>query len=206
MAATYPYEIYYPKSYQKDSATAWPLLLFLHGAGERGSDLNKVKQQGLPRYLVNKEEFPFVVAYPQCPKNTYWDIPSLNQWLSSVLEQVKADLSRVYLTGLSMGGYGTWHWGAAHPEKFAALLPICGGGNPAAAARLKNMPIWAFHGSKDTVVPVEESLQMVAAVKKAGGNAKLTLYPELLHDSWTITYKNQEIYDWLLEQQLDRDT
>lgn len=201
MTNTYPFEIYYPESYQQDGEKKWPLLLFLHGAGERGSDLVKVKEQGLPKYLQDKEEFSFVVAYPQCPRGSYWNIPTLNSWLKEIQEQVNYDEKRVYLTGLSMGGYGTWHWAAAHPDKFAAILPICGGGDPTQARQLVNMPIWAFHGTKDNIVPVSETVKMVQSIKKAGGNPKLTLYPNLFHDSWTITYNNTEIYEWLLEHQ-----
>lgn len=199
MTGTYPYKIYYPAAYQQDQQKNWPLLLFLHGAGERGNNLAKVEEQGLPKYLKNKEDFPFIVAYPLCPGGSYWNVPSLNAWLKQVLDEVRYDQERLYLTGLSMGGYGTWHWAAAHPEKFAAILPICGGGNPAQAKRLVDLPTWAFHGTKDNIVPVSETLQMVEAIKKAGGNPKITLYPNLFHDSWTPTYNNSEIYDWLLQ-------
>ena len=196
---TYPYEIYYPEQYHEQEGKKWPLLLFLHGAGERGSDLEKVKEQGLPKYLQDKKDFPFVVAYPQCPSRTYWTVPGLNDWFKEISQKIRYDENRLYLTGLSMGGYGTWHWAAAHPEKFAAIIPICGGGEARQAKRLVNMPIWAFHGQKDNVVPVEETLQMVEAIKRAGGSPKLTLYPNLFHDSWTATYNNTAIYDWLLE-------
>jgi predicted peptidase len=204
MIETYPYHIYYPATYETEQEKQWPLLLFLHGAGERGNDLSKVEEQGLPRYLQDKDDFPFVVAYPQCPGKAYWNIPTLNDWLRQVQAEVRFDETRVYLTGLSMGGYGTWHWAAAHPEKFAAILPICGGGNTAQAKRLIKMPIWAFHGVKDTIVPASETIQMVEAIKRAGGNPILTLYPDLFHDSWTRTYNNTEVYDWMLKHQKQR--
>jgi predicted peptidase len=199
MENPYPYDIYYPESYQQDEYKKWPLLLFLHGAGERGSDLTKLKAQGLPAFLQHKQDFPFVVAYPQCPARSYWSVAGLDAWLDEVLQKVNYDEERLYLTGLSMGGYGTWHWAAAHPEKFAAIIPICGGGDPAQARKLTNLPTWAFHGAKDNIVPLEETQQMVNAVKRAGGNVKVTIYPNLFHDSWTPTYNNPEIYDWLLQ-------
>ena len=198
--SNYPYKIFYPKSYKKEADKKWPLLLFLHGAGERGNDLKIVELQGLPNYLRKKEEFPFVVAYPQCPSRAYWEVSSLNNWLEEVLKEVKADPERIYLTGISMGGYGSWHWAAANPEKFAAIIPICGGGDPSQAERLAQIPIWAFHGAKDNIVPLGETLQMTEAVKKAGGDPKVTIYPDLYHDSWTKTYHNPEIYDWLQQQ------
>lgn len=196
---SYKYHIYYPAAYQAQPAEEWPLLLFLHGAGERGDDLEAVKRQGLPKYLQGKADFPFVVAYPQCPRQSYWQVPLLNEWLGEVLQKVRADRSRIYLTGISMGGYGTWNWAAANPELFAAILPICGGGEPAQALHLAHMPIWAFHGEKDDIVPVAETQRMATAVKEAGGHVKLTIYPDLRHDSWTETYNNPAIYDWLLQ-------
>ncbi|WP_162051481.1 carboxylesterase family protein [Pontibacter pamirensis] len=198
---SYKHTIYYPAAYHEQEEKEWPLILFLHGAGERGDDLEKVKLQGLPQYLIGKEDFPFVVAYPQCPRQSYWQMPLLSEWLKEVLEQVRADKTRIYLTGISMGGYGTWHWAAARPEKFAAILPVCGGGEITRARHLAKMPIWAFHGAKDDVVPVEETLKMAKAVEAAGGHVKLTIYPNLKHDSWTETYNNPEIYDWFLEHQ-----
>lgn len=194
----YAYHIYYPESYDA-SEEQWPLILFLHGAGERGNNLEKVKNQGLPKYLKDKRDFPFVVAYPQCPAYTYWDVPSLNRWFDEVLTKVRADTSRIYLTGISMGGYGTWHWAAHNPEKFAAIIPICGGGDVSKARHLAHMPIWAFHGAKDDIVPLSETLEMTKAVEAVGGKVALTIYPDLFHDSWTITYNNSRIYEWLLK-------
>ena len=196
--AAYPYEIFYPENYHSQPGKKWPLILFLHGAGERGSDMSDVRLQGIPDFLRGRKDFPFIVAYPQCPAREYWQIPLLNDWYKKVLSEVDADESRVYLTGLSMGGYGTWHWAAAHPEKFAAIIPICGGGESSNAKNLAKVPTWAFHGQKDNIVPVEETLKMVDAIKAVGGKPKLTIYPDAFHDSWTPTYTNPEIYSWLL--------
>lgn len=197
---SYPFHIFYSKSYQEQPDKKWPLILFLHGAGERGNNLEVLKQQGLPRFLQLKDDFPFIVAYPQCPGGSYWNIELLNNWYDEVLDKVNVDETRIYLTGISMGGYGTWHWTAANPEKFTAIIPVCGGGQPDKAEKLTKMPIWAFHGQKDNIVPVEETLAMTTAIERAGGHPKVTIYPDLFHDSWTKTYQNEEIYRWLLEQ------
>jgi predicted peptidase len=196
---SYPYILYYPAGFGDISRQKWPLILFLHGAGERGQDIEKVKTQGLPAYL-QKKDIPFIVGYPQCPDRQYWSVELLNSWLNEVMEEVKGqvDERKIYLTGISMGGYGTWHWAAATPNRFAAIAPVCGGGDPAQAFRLKDLPIWAFHGAKDYIVPLSESVEMVEAVEKMGGHVKLTIYPDAAHDSWTETYYNPLLYDWFL--------
>ncbi|CAN5329867.1 hypothetical protein BH23BAC1_BH23BAC1_17640 [soil metagenome] len=200
----YLYKIYLPKNYNKEEKIQWPLIIFLHGAGERGNNLEKVKKEGLPKYLSGVDDFPFVVAYPQCPAYAYWEIPKLNHFHNEILTKVKIDESRIYLTGISMGGYGSWHWTSENPDKFAAIIPICGGGDTSKAIKLINVPTWAFHGAKDDIVPLEETLEMVEAIKKAGGNPHLTVYPDLYHDSWTRTYKNKVVYDWLLQFEKDK--
>jgi predicted peptidase len=119
--------------------------------------------------------------------------------VDDVAARYKVDKKRIYLTGLSMGGYGTWALAAAYPERFAAIAPICGGGSRIMSLRLKDMPIWVFHGAKDKVVSIEESEEMVKAIRNRGGNVKFTIYPDAGHDSWTESYNNQELYDWFLE-------
>lgn len=177
----------------------WPLLVFLHGAGERGDDLERVKAHGPPSLAGGGQELPFVIASPQCPPRRYWDV----LWLSALLDELTAtqpvDADRIYLTGISLGGYGAWHWACGEPERFAALAPICGGGNPGLACSLVGLPIWAFHGARDVVVPPRESEAMVDAVRDCGGEARLTVYPDVGHDSWTRTYRTGEVFDWLLE-------
>lgn len=189
----------YPEAQEK-----WPLILFLHGGGEKGSDLKKVRRQGLPKLLEKKDDLPFIVASPQCPGNSRWSdhtqILALNALLDELIEKYPVDEDRVYLTGLSMGGMGSWALGPAFPERFAAMIPICGGGNHRDARKLTDMPIWVFHGAKDRVVPISKSQEMVDALKRAGNNnVKFTVYPEAGHDSWTETYNNPEIYKWLLK-------
>ncbi|MFS0518275.1 prolyl oligopeptidase family serine peptidase [Nostoc sp. UIC 10607] len=178
-----------------------PTILFLHGAGERGSNLDNVKRHGVAKIVEQQSDFPFIVISPQCPQGEYWNVKRLGTLLDEVIASYPVDPNRVYLTGLSMGGYGTWHLAAVQPERFAAIAPICGGGNPQAARKLKNLPVWAFHGAKDNVVPLSESEIMVSALKACDGNVKFTVYPEANHDSWTQTYNNPELYEWFLRHQ-----
>jgi len=191
-----------PKDYDKDTTKAWPLMVFLHGAGERGSDINKVKVHGPAKLVEQGKEMPFIVISPQCPEGQWWNnrVETVMALIDEIAEKYRVDPKRIYLTGLSMGGYGTWSIASTFPNRFAAIVPICGGGQPYQAGNLKSIPVWAFHGGKDPVVPLAESERMVDAVKKAGGNAKLTVYPEAQHDSWTETYNNPALYEWLLKQ------
>lgn len=193
---SYNYLLFLPKVYETQQ---WPMILFLHGAGERGSDLEYVKRHGVARIVEEQEDFPFLVASPQCPRGQYWSVPLLNALLDEVIDTYCVDPDRVYLTGISMGGYGTWRLAAAQPHQFAAIAPICGGGNPVEACNLKDLTVWAFHGARDTVVPLSESEEMVEALKACGGNVKFTVYPEADHDSWTQTYNNPVLYDWFLQ-------
>jgi len=192
------YLLYLPKDYDKQES--WPLVLFLHGAGERGDNLDLVKKHGPPKLIEQGQDFPFIVVSPQCPAGKWWEPFELLALLDDISERYNVDDNRVYLTGLSMGGFGTWRLASHAPERFAAIAPICGGGERFSARQLTKMPIWAFHGAKDSVVPLERSEAMVEAVKRYGGEAKLTVYPEATHDSWTATYDNPELYKWLLEQ------
>jgi predicted peptidase len=194
-----------PKEYGEDPDRRWPLLLFLHGAGECGTDLEKVKVHGPPKLIAAGKELPFIVVSPQSPSFGEWWKPEV---LIALLDEIEGkyavDKERVYVTGLSMGGYGTWALATAYPERFAAIAPICGGGLPLFTFKLKGMGIWAFHGAKDTVVKLSESEEMIAALKGHGIDAKLTVYPEAAHDSWTATYDNPELYEWLLQHRRPR--
>ncbi len=194
---TLEYWLFLPKSY--DQKKSWPLMLFLHGAGERGSNLNQVKKWGPPKRVGSKKDFPFVVISPQCPKNKRWEPAQLHSLIEHVVASHKIDRSRMYCTGLSMGGYGTWAMIAKYPKLFAAVIPVCGGGDPSTAKNITEVPIWAFHGGADRVVPASRSQSMVDAIKKAGGTkAKLTIYPGVNHNSWSKTYANEKVYAWLL--------
>ena len=191
------YLLYLPKGYEgTNDGKKWPLILFLHGAGESGNDLEKVKLHGPPK-LVASKDYPFIIVSPQS-SGRGWNPETLNALLDDLIAKYRVDPDRVYLTGMSMGGYGTWSLATAHPERFAAIAPVCGGGDPKQAAKLKTMPIWVFHGAKDTTVPLIRSEEMVKALKETGADPKFTTYPEAGHDSWTETYANPELYEWFL--------
>ena len=191
--------VFTPKKYK--SKDKHPLIIFLHGMGERGTDIERIKRHGPPKVCEKMKNFEFITVSPQCLKDKkgkgWWNTNDLNLLLDHVIKNYKVDEKRIYLTGLSMGGFGSWAWASNYPERFAAVAPVCGGGNPKLAKKY-TMPIWAFHGDKDTVVAYKKSVDMVNAIKKAGGNAKLTTYPGVKHDSWTRTYNNPELYKWFL--------
>lgn len=207
-AVSLGYLLYLPKDYlAQETSRKWPLLLFLHGAGERGTNLSKVSAHGPPKLAKNKGELPFIVVSPQCPSGRRWENDELLALLDDVTARHRVDTRRVYLTGLSMGGYGTWSLGMSHPERFAAIAPICGGGDlilgllpdTKKQAALKSLPIWAFHGAKDPVVPLAESERMIKAAKIAGcKEVQLTVYPEAGHDSWTEAYNDPKLFEWFL--------
>lgn len=200
-----PYLAYVPEEYGASPERRWPLILFLHGAGERGDDLEAVRAVGLPPFVERQPEFPFVVIAPQCPARSDWtlELDALTALLNHVVANYRVDVRRVYLTGLSMGGRGVWQLAARHPERFAAIAPVCGRRPvwmyaPEEAAALKGVPAWVFHGARDDIISPSESELMVAALTACGGNARLTLYPDANHDSWTATYHNPELYRWFL--------
>jgi predicted peptidase len=193
------YLLYLPDGYE-NMHEKFPLIVFLHGSGERGDQIDAVKRHGIPKIVEQRMDFPFITVSPQCPSHSNWSVEkdALIALLDEVMALYSIDMSRIYLTGLSMGGYGTWEIAAEHPELFAAIAPICGGGNPAKAEALKKTPIWVFHGAKDQVVPLKESSKMVEAVNDCGGNVKFTIYPDAEHDSWTEAYNTPELYEWFL--------
>jgi predicted peptidase len=193
------YLLFLPQGYATDSGRKWPLMLFLHGAGERGTDLRQVTVHGPPKIVKSRPDFPFILVSPQCTANQIWPTPALLKLLDEVQAKFHVDTNRVYVTGLSMGGYGTWDLGVTHPERFAAIAPVCGGGDTikillsSNSSALKRLGVWAFHGAKDAVVPLQESERMVQTLKRAGvKDVKLTVYAEANHDSWTETYDNPE--------------
>lgn len=195
------YLLYLPKDFEVD-AKQWPLVLFLHGSGERGDDLEKVKVHGPPKLIAQGKEFPFIVVSPQCPENTRWvsQIEMLNALLDELTATLPVDEERIYLTGLSMGGQGTWHFAYQYPERFAAIAPVCGWGVRDVLCVFTEMPVWMFHGANDDVVPLAEGQRLFEALKKCGNDAKFTVYPDANHDSWTETYNNPDLYTWLLQQ------
>ena len=156
-------------------------------------------------FAEDKGDLGFIIVSPQCPVDKWWPDFSVEVlgMIDETAEKFNVDQSRIYLTGLSMGGYGSWAIACKYPERFAAIVPICGGGNPFIANNLKDVPVWAFHGAKDKVVPLMQSKVMVNAVNKAGGNAKLTVYPDTGHNSWVQAYDDQELYKWLLSHRIN---
>lgn len=194
----YTYLLFLPD--RCEAQEKWPTILFLHGSGERGSHLENVKRHGVAKIVEEQPEFPFIVISPQCPLGETWSVPLLSALLDEVVSTYRVDPDRIYLTGLSMGGYGTWQLAIAQPHRFAAIAPICGGGKPQQVSNLRHVPVWAFHGALDTVVPIARSEVMISALEACNGNVKYTVYPDADHDSWTRTYSNPALYDWFLQQ------
>jgi predicted peptidase len=213
------YRISIPPNLKPDEQV--PLVLFLHGAGERGDDNTSQLRHGVPSIhsYITRKGIPAIVIAPQCPAGMKWvDVPwddrthtmpptpskpmqAVRALLAQTLAGLPVDPSRIYISGISMGGYGTWDYLQREPDLFAAAIPICGGGDTAEAAKLVQIPIHAFHGDQDTAVIPQRSRDMEQTIKKAGGSRiKYTEYPGVGHDSWTQTYANDKILDWLFDQ------
>ena len=171
----------------------------------RGDNLNKVQVHG-PFKKATELGLPIIIVAPQSPQDEWWDVDSLSALVDHLLETLPVDKSRVYLTGLSMGGHGTWKLATHRPEVFAAIAPICGYSMPSHAPTLRDVPVWIFHGAKDTVIKLEESTNMADALYAAENNARLTIYPQAGHDSWTETYNNPKLYEWLLSHRKSLQT
>jgi predicted peptidase len=202
------YLLWLPAGYEATSTQAWPLILFLHGRGERGEGLIELTRYGLAQRLAEGFELPCIVAAPQCPTGSDWTLhdDALLALLDELAETYAVDQRRVYLTGLSMGAREAWRLAATNAERFAALVPICGRRpdglrNTEETRTLSGIPIWVFHGALDQIVPIEESELMVAALRAHGADVRHTIYPEAGHDSWTRAYAEPELYSWLFSQQ-----
>jgi predicted peptidase len=201
---TIPYLLYLPKEHATKPG-GWPLLFFLHGRGESFGPLSIVAKWGPPKQAQRGDSFPFVMVSPQCPTNEAWNQPGQQALLTRLLDHAVSkfgvDPDRIYLTGLSMGGYGSWRLAADHPGRFAAVVPVCGGGKPEDAEKLKTLPIWVFHGTEDKAVPFQRSVEMVEAIKAAGGsNIRFTSLEHIGHNSWEAAYSSPELYEWLAKQ------
>ncbi len=191
------YILKYPKNYEEGKK--YPVIMFLHGAGGRGDDIELVRTNPFFNITNKYEDFPFIVAAPQCCTNTWFDaFETLKRLTLSIYDSDFTDKEHFYAMGASMGGYASWQLAMSMPDLFAAIAPICGGGMYWNAARLVNVPVWAFHGALDGCVFPEESGKMVDGVNNAGGCAKLTIYPNNNHDAWSDTYANKEVFEWLL--------
>jgi predicted peptidase len=196
--------LHLPPRYYRDSQAAWPVILFLHGSDERGDSLDMLKRHGLPELLERKRDLPFIVVSPQLARRKLWSPELLNGFMDRVEARFRADRSREYLTGLSLGGDGVWATATRYPDRFAAVIPICGSGNPKKAGVLKDVPVWIFHGQNDRAVPVRESVKMADALRACGGNVTCTIYPDREHDAWSVTYANPLLYDWMLSHSRPR--
>lgn len=196
---------YFPDGF--DAHRKYPLMVFLHGAGERSDDLDTVRKIGPLAEIDRGRKLPYVIFAPQCPfGRTWFDYgETLYRLTQKMIDRPFIDATRVYIVGISMGGIGTWEFSLSHPELFAAVLPCCGFGQPWNAARLKDVPVWAFHGARDTDVNPIGSIDMVAAINRAGGHAKLTVYDDRAHDVWTPVFADPAVYDWLSAQQKPTD-
>ena len=199
-----PYRTYFPENYD-ERKTKFPIVFFLHGVGERGENLDLVETHGIPKLIKNGKKFPFITVAPQCPFNQWWSrsemIKSLINLVEKVVQKYDVDDSRVYITGLSMGGFGTIALANERPDLFAAALPVCGGADFSDYSNLKSLPIWFFHGSEDDEHPASYSEKIYNALKDQNKDVKLTIYDGVGHNSWDLTYDNQEIYDWLLSKE-----
>jgi predicted peptidase len=194
------YLLFLPDSYYTDQEKLWPMILFLHGSGERGNDLELVKIHGPAMIVEKRKDFPFIVISPQLPaEEDGWSPDLLNELVSDVVKKYRVDQERMYLTGLSMGGRGTWSFAIEYPGLFAAIAPVCGPLTDRRLNRLIDTPVWVFHGAKDRTVPIKASEDAVAGLRKLGADVKFTVYPDAGHDSWTETYNNPELYEWFLQ-------
>lgn len=194
------YLIYVPDTY-KSEENDFPLIIYLHGKSHRGNDLDKLKGYGLP-YLISKgHKYNFIIASPQCPDTTYWSsVNWFDALYNELTEKYRIDKDRVFVTGISLGGYGTWQAAMDHPDKIAAIVPMCGGcADSAEICRIKDIPVWAFHGTKDEIVKIIETEDLVNRLKACNGKVRFTKIENAGHDI-TNTFENQEIYDWLIKQ------
>ncbi|MEO0796139.1 MAG: prolyl oligopeptidase family serine peptidase [Verrucomicrobiota bacterium] len=198
------YLLYLPKQYDAEPEKHWPLIIFLHSSGERGEDISKVARHGPPHLIEQGKDFPFIIVSPLCPHDNWWNLEMLNAFYDTVLETYRVDPDRVYLTGLSMGGFGTWNWAVQNPEKFAAIAPIASWGPNKNFKPLVDMPIWAVHGEKDQAVKLHDAQKVINAIKEAGGDPRFTIYKGAGHNVWSRTYEDPEFYQWLLSHSKEK--
>jgi len=197
----YQYLLALPEGYDADASRQWPLMVFLHGAGERGSDMELLKKHGPPKLIAAGKKFEAIVACPQVPAGEAWNPHGVKALVDRLSKDYRVDASRIYLTGISMGGFGTWETILEYPDTFAAAAPVCGGAGIGILKfeRIKKLPLWLFHGDSDPVVPV---IYTTDAQKRLKDNKalKVTIYPGVAHDSWTETYENPELWEWMFAQ------
>lgn len=196
--ATLRHWLYLPAGYHEQADRAWPLIVFLHGSGERGSQLDKVKAHGLPKLIDAGQAVPAIVVSPQCDEDFDWDPHLLHALLVSLRSQWRIDPKRVTATGLSMGGAGCWDWAMAYPDDLAGIAPVCGYGRPLRLARMQDVPVRAYHGADDPVVPPSAQQTLVSELRNSKRQAELTIYPGVGHDAWNLAYADSGLLPWLL--------
>jgi predicted peptidase len=193
--------LFVPREFGTDPARRWPLLFFLHGSGESGTDLERVKLWGPPQMVESRPDFPFVLASPQVLDDADFDVDALDALRGEMIRRLPIDPDRVLVTGLSLGGYAAWTWAIAHRASLAAIAPIAGGADPARACAIRDLPAWAFHGAADDSVPIHEDQRFIDALRACGGTPRFTIYPDTDHaGSWVKAYADPELYAWLLAQ------
>ena len=202
----YPFQLFVPRGYDADARGRWPLLIFLHGSGERGMDLSAVTKWGPPHIVAAHPGTPMLLASPQLELDGDWDVGKLDRLLADIRRRYRVDPARIYLTGLSLGGMATWRWALAHPDLFAAIAPVAAKTPIDEACKLKDLPVWAFHGDDDGAVPLRGDVDMVDAVRACHGSVKpkLTVYPATDHFSWIPAYDDPALWRWLSEQRRER--
>jgi predicted peptidase len=195
----YEYVLEFPKEPVQDGKLL-PLIVFLHGSGERGDSVELVRVHGPWAFAAKSEDFPFILLAPQCKKGKSWDPVTLDLFLDEIISSYPIDTDRIYLTGLSRGGFGTWDWAIYRPDRFAAIAPVCGASNfhVLNANLLKDIPAWVFHGALDDIVSVSFSANLVRELRNLDADISFTVYPFAGHDSWTETYLNEDLYKWFL--------
>ncbi|MEO6280761.1 alpha/beta hydrolase-fold protein [Roseateles sp.] len=191
--------VWLPPEYAQRSQP-WPLLVFLHGSGERGTDLDKVKVHGPPMWVARGVPYPCILISPQLEDGRRWDPERLHKLLGTLKARLNVDAQRCTATGLSLGGYGVWSWATAYPRDLAAIAPVCGYGDPAKVSAMRDVPVRAYHGEQDAAVALAPHVACVEALRAAGGKASLTIYPGVGHDSWTPAYQDPDLLPWLLSQ------
>lgn len=191
--------LHLPRGYADDQR-AWPLVVFLHGSGERGDDLERVKVHGPPKHAAAGRDYPFVLCSPLLEAEADWHLPTLHALLGALRAGWRIDAQRTTATGLSRGGHGVWRWAAAYPDDLAAIAPVCGHGDPATVCNARQVPVRAYHGDADTVVPLARQQACVDALRACGGTVSFTVYPGVGHDAWTPAYDDPALVPWLMAQ------